>query len=323
MNRFGALLLPLALSASAVENKPGATAPTPTPSPTVKKGSLQIPPSLLLEAAKYKNVRIGALGGLQALRTKLDQSEKTRIDAKNMTVRARLAGLLATPPPPSCPTPTIQAVLSDSPVSPGEEIVLNGCGFGAARPHVRLIGQFPNGFLELEIVPPWKDHVLVARVPAASGVLDQPARLSVLRNDLTIGNEVPLGFRASRSLYWLTKDDVALGCARPGYCGPVSIPAGSVEGTTGAVHEVDQPSPWIQVDTVSVHLVNGWTLYDYGYSTEDGLSHSDFAYATPPTGFVDGASTATIRVVSTLIGRSAIRWSLFLFAVGPSGVAWR
>ncbi len=241
-------------------------------------------------------------------------------------MRARLAGLPATPDLPSCPKPTIQAVLSNSPVSPGEEIVLNGCGFGAARPHVRLIGQFPNGFLELEILPPWRDRILVARVPATSGVSDQPARITVLRNDLTIGNDVPLGFRASRSVYWLQPEDVSISCAkRPGDCRPISIPEGTVPGTAGASHQVLAGdfllTSLLWTDTVSVHLANGWGLYDYGFATEDVMVQSELAFTKPPTGFVAGASSATLSIESILAGRSGIKWSLFLYAIGPTGTS--
>lgn len=315
-----AVALLLALPATAAENRPAVIAQAATPASTARRAALQISPTLLSDAAKYKNLRIGARGGFQALRLKLSESEKTRIDGKSAAVRAHLIGLLATPPPPSCPTPTIQAVLSVSPVSPGEEIVLNGCGFGSAKPHVRLMGQFPNGFLELELVPPWRDHVLVAKVPAVTGVNDQPANITVLRSDFTIGNQISLGFQATRDLYWLTADDVVVGCSEVGHCAPTSIPDGTVPGTMGGYHQIDQTAPAIRVDTMGVHLLNGWTLYNYEFDTADGFNLSDLAFAAPPSGFVGGTANTTINVISTLIGHSAIRWSIYLFAIGPSGV---
>jgi hypothetical protein len=313
------LLLVVALPTAAVEKRQAVIAPTVTPTPASKR-ALEIPAAMLSDAARYKNLHIGATGGFQALRSKLILSEKARVDGKSSAVRIHALRLLATPPPPSCPTPTIQAVLSDSPVSPGEEIVLNGCGFGSAKPHVRLMGQFPNGFLELEIVPPWKDHVLVAKMPAVTGVNDQPANITVVRSDFTIGNQVALGFQATRDLYWLTADDLIVGCSEVGHCVPMSIPDGTTPGTMGGYHQIDQTAPVIRVDTMQVHLLNGWTLYNYEFETADGFNLSDLAFAAPPSGFAAGAANATINVISTLIGHSAIRWGIFIFAIGPSGV---
>ena len=314
------LLVLIALPSAAADKRQAVVAPSATPTPPGKP-ALQIPATLLSDAAKYKNLHVGATGGFAALRSKFLLNERARLATKSSSMHARLAAFLATPPPPSCPTPTIQTVLSDSPVSPGEEIVINGCGFGSAKPHVRLMGQFPNGFLELELVPPWKDHVLVAKVPGVTGVNDQPAKITVLRSDLTVGNQIPLGFQATRDLYWLQANDVSVGCSETGHCVPTSIPDGTVPGTMGGFHEINQNAPVIKVDSVVVHLANGWSLYNYEFDTADDLNHSDLAFATPPTGFEAGASSATINVVYSLMGHSGIRWSIFLFAIGPSGVS--
>lgn len=316
MKRMGVLLFVASAAVAEGADKPASLGTAP------KAGAVQIPPALKSEADQYRNARAGLTGGLDAARAKYAQSEKTRIDAKIGSVRARMGSTPAGSPPPTCPKPTIKSVLADAPVSPGEIVVLNGCGFGSGPGHVRLMGQFPGGFLELVVQPPWRDNALEVKVPDVSGVRDNASRITVLRSDNTIGNELPLPFQATRVVHQLPRSLAVVGCAQAGDCNRTEahiIGAMDHSGSTlYACHVIDQAAVWNRTDTLQVNLPEGSALYSYGFSSwSPKTNRAGIAYAKPPTGFSEGARSATLSVQTVMFGDAGVCFTLDVFVLQP------
>ena len=306
MKRMGVLLFVASAAVAEGADKPASLGTAP------KAGAVQIPPALKSEADQYRNARAGLTGGLDAARAKYAQSEKTRIDAKIGSVRARMGSTPAGSPPPTCPKPTIKSVLADAPVSPGEIVVLNGCGFGSGPGHVRLMGQFPGGFLELVVQPPWRDNSLEVKVPDVSGVRDNASRITVLRSDNTIGNELPLPFQATRVVHQLPRSLAVVGCAQAGDC---NIDRGS--------HPGDHGFQWVDPVRVPRHRPGGGLepdrhppgeparrlhalLLRFSSWAVKGANSAGIAYAKPPTGFSEGARSATLSVQTVMFGDAGV-----------------
>ncbi len=93
--------------------------------------------------------------------------------------------------------PKITKVMPLSSCSPGGSVILQGEHLGTQPGTLRLVGFFPDRYLELTQVE-WKDGAIGGQVPMVTGVVDQKVRLQVVRADGLPSNTIECAFTATR-----------------------------------------------------------------------------------------------------------------------------
>jgi hypothetical protein len=253
-------------------------------------------------------------------RTGLLQGYGKRLEAENAVIRGNATNLGRTAQPPpapdQCSTPKINAVSAAPPVEPGEELIINGCGFGPTGGELRLVGSFPGGYLKLSKLQ-WFPHAINARVPMVSGVKDHTAKLQVVTSDLKISNQWPMTFRATREVVRLVLNNIQVQCdvfnqytKCPNYFPkfPTST-FGAFHGSPTAYHS--------GTDKASISLRNGYVLAGYGW----WWLGSSFALDVP-AGFTEGAASSVVNLHFTHWKDGFGEYGMAIYAVGPVGVPW-
>jgi hypothetical protein len=100
--------------------------------------------------------------------------------------------------------------------TPGGLIAVRGCRLGHRRGTMHLLGNFPGGRVELDVVE-WTDQMVAAEIPGSlKGVVDQEVRLQLVLADGQRSNEKPAQFLARRETLELPAYMVSnVNCAHP------------------------------------------------------------------------------------------------------------
>jgi len=257
-----------------------------------------------------------------ATRAKLLDQEQSRIAAKNARAAPGPGGPSPAATPDSCAQPKITAMSGAPPLEPGEQVILNGCGFGASDPgnELRLVGNFPGGFLKLQILK-WYGNAIQAVVKPASGIDDQPAKLQVVRKDLLFSNEWPISFYATRDVTKLSQSEVKYTFGTDGNffhgCDPNPYTiCGSHWDNKGADHAVHSGT-----DTATANLKHHCVLagIGWGWEGENGTLTAD-----PTASLVNGSAAISMTFPWVLwAGDSpnrSVHYVVDLWALGPKGV---
>lgn len=281
-----------------------------------------------MSALKPPSSNAAAPPDFSAARMKLLEQEKSRIAAKSARAVSALPGGRSpgggpTPTPDVCMQPKITAMSGAPPLEPGEQIILNGCGFGLADPasQLRLVGNFPGGFLKLLILQ-WHGNAIQAVVSPVSGVRDQQStKLQVVRKDLLISNEWPAAFYATRDVTKLPPASVKHTCSTNGNfihgCEPN-------EHTFRASHWDNQWADTVKhsgTDTVSGHLKNGCVYAGIGWAWggENGTLTAD-----PTANLVTGNANISMKFPWVIWASGDLNRSVYymvdLYALGPVGM---
>jgi hypothetical protein len=214
-------------------------------------------------------------------------------------------------------------------LTPGGMITFLGECLGSTQGQVRLYGDFPNGFLTLQ-VQLWTDGGIAAIVPAdVSGVMDQQGRLEVVRADQLVSNDRKAAFVAARTtqqvplqlVQLLTCTDFANDCANE------AASHLSLDGDDGATGLRFGTDSW------QVAVGNGWVLQNLqmtdqiGSTTTTGFNQGPPSSATFSVQWVGGvlSSTTTYQAFWDLVGTTETTYlaaySFSATAVGPVGVS--
>jgi hypothetical protein len=150
---------------------------------------------------------------------------------------------------------------------PGGILILKGRCFGSAQGQVRMYGAFPGRYVSLKI-DMWADVGVAATVPPdLSGVLDQTARLQIVRADGSASNEEKMAFIARRESLQVPTSLVQLvRCSSGQDCtGQVGLD-GRTAVSAFHVYTDDSEGPAFSSgvpggnDTWQVRVGNGWAL---------------------------------------------------------------
>lgn len=252
-----------------------------------------------------------------------------------------------------CPnTVELKAWQGTPPVDPGEYVVLDGCGFGilATGAEARLVGDFPGGYLKLNISS-WSPTRIIAILPMVTGVGDMPAaRLQVIHSSSRFSNMLDVGgFRATREVRLIHPIDVAITCGHPtssddsnctlakshplsesNFFGGATFASKWSQSTTPKedcdATDMLGGSYWGYTDLAAVNLHNGWVMAGYAW----WWTYGGAGYVLPPEGFSVNSSSSTIRMnwgllVQRCTGpyQSNLRYRVDLYAVGPKGVPYK
>lgn len=242
----------------------------------------------------------------------------------------------------------VAAVQTTPPLDPGEWVLIQGCGLGTSPGKLRVAGDFPGGYLDLEIKY-WASTQVSAQLPLVTGVGDMPAaRLQLVRQDGTFSGLLDVGgFRATREVKRIHPTDVIVTCGSAGNddCAlgqshPLSESQFFAGATFAAKHGVETAPKdcddsalyclghwWEKADLAAVHLANGWTLAGFAWWWNP-LAGWNYVHA--PSGFQMGSSSATVAMnwgLGLNAGKgptkSEVRYRVDLYAVGPKGVPYK
>lgn len=247
---------------------------------------------------------------------------------------AVVQAVIGAAPTPSCATPKITQISAAPPLDPGDELILNGCGFGSAGQgsELRLVGNFPGGYAKFK-ASVWHDDAIKAVLdPGTSGAFDQAdTKLQLVRGDLKLSNQIPIAFRAARDVVRIDeKATVTLGCGGDksaghyNYCrtplqNGTSLPSMS-DFTMAGVHWVnDSDLDNEGADEISLTLKNGFKTCGYGW--EWWYEYPGTGYASVPIGYRDGVSSLKIVMLWGLT-RDGMQYHVDLYAIGPKGVPY-
>lgn len=143
-------------------------------------------------------------------------------------------------------------------LQPGGVVVLRGLCFGDAQGKVRMYGAFPGAYVLLQ-VNLWTDGGVAATVPAdLTGVVDQTARLQLVRSDSRASNQRNAGFVARRetvqlpaSLVQTTSCGNLAGDCKPGGVSHFALRFDDDGTMVGEFKDTD---------TYQIRLGNGWAI---------------------------------------------------------------
>ncbi len=236
-------------------------------------------------------------------------------------------------PTPGCATPKITQVSAAPPLDPGDEIILNGCGFGGAGggSELRLVGNFPGGYAKFK-ASVWHDDAIKAVLdPSIRGAFDQNAQMQVVRGDLKLSNQVPIAFRAAREVVLFEEKNtinVACGgdassghfnhCRTPFQSG-MSLPIPSDFTMLGAHWVNDGDLDNEGTDEIRLNLANGFKTCGYGW--EWWYEYPGTGYAHAPQGYADGKTSLTLKVAWGFT-RDGLQYHVDVYAIGPAGVPY-
>jgi hypothetical protein len=234
---------------------------------------------------------------------------------------------LPSPTPDSCATPKITQTSLGASLEPGQEFIVNGCGFGLKSPQseLRLVGAFPEtpgGYLKLEILE-WHGYAIHAKVPIVTGN-SQTATLQVVRKDLMLSNQIPVPF-TPWEVVMLRPNDVSVDCTAPlsaNECNLASTdPSSPWYGTVGIRHKTTYSGEPEDFDAFSATLKSPWTFV--GYAWWWWGNPPDRGYAALPFGFPNGSSSLKMSPVWASDWHSDIDLLFQLYALGPAGQSYK
>ena len=222
---------------------------------------------------------------------------------------------------------------------PGGILILKGRCFGSAQGQVRMYGAFPGRSVSLT-VNMWADVGVAATVPAdLSGVLDQGARLQIVRADGGASNEEKIAFIARRETLQLPANLVQLvRCSAANECTGQIVPGGP---TVSAMHVSergdDSEDPNFGdlggTDSWQVRVGNGWVLNTLELGNAFGsFQVSGFDQGPPDSAAfkidwiaspwsVTTAPECFFCVVTDTTTLSLAEYTLNITASGPAGVS--
>lgn len=270
-------------------------------------------------------------------------------DAADVAVSAEGADLGLDPcGKPEAPL-EVEGVQATPPLDPGEWVLVQGCGLGTSPGKLRLTGDFPGGYQDLDIKH-WAPTQVSAQLPMVAGVGDMPAaRLQLVRQDGKFSNLLDVGgFRATREVKRIHPNDVIVTCGAswPGDDAECimakSHPLSESQffgGATFAAKHGDHVEATCEsaldklgrakehTDAAAVSLANGWVLAGYAWWWNPLTGN---VYVLPPSGFNVNASSASVSMqwganVNKCLGPqdSQVRYRVDLYGVGPKGVSYK
>jgi hypothetical protein len=247
------------------------------------------------------------------------------------------------PAPEKCPKPTIKSLMVGGAVKPGSAIIIGGCGFGAQKGEVRLVGKFEKGYFPLKI-DTWGPGGVGVFVPKSiTGGPDQDAAVVVITKDGKQSNaDKKVKFIAKRVQQTLTLYDTKNTCKKSG--GLYGLEFESICASTGQNYGGKTCKDTVCVlqkgknvmnnvlhyggpDEYQLKLKNGWVYEDVKFWSNSG---ADFALPyTPPVGpkpkvkvIGDGAD-AKVRVDWEAFRPTGwVEYKLKIYVTGPAGVPW-
>jgi hypothetical protein len=268
------------------------------------------------------------------------QQRAATLNGKNEAVRVQFSALLhragpgagvATKPsvlfptPDPCASPKISQTSLGTSLEPGQEFIVNGCGFGAKSPQseLRLVGTFPEtpgGYLKLEVLE-WHGYAIHAKVPIVTGK-SQTAKLQLVRKDLMLSNQIPVPF-APWEVVMLRPQDVSVKCFAPNSVNECNLastdPSSFWYGTVGIRHKTSD-SHESEFDSFSATLKSPWTFVGYAWWWWDP---PDRGYAHSPSGFLNGSSSLNMRAAWGSWTHGEIDRLFQLYAFGPAGQSYK
>jgi hypothetical protein len=214
-------------------------------------------------------------------------------------------------------------------LTPGGMITFEGTCLGTTPGEVRIYGDFANGFVRLQ-VQMWADGGVAATVPAdLTGVLDQSARLEVIRADQQVSNDRKAAFVATRATLQVPATLVQLVTCTD-YANDCADDAASHVSTDGDDGSSGQR---FGTDAWQVTVGNGWSLQNLAISDEIGsTTATGFDQGQPNTAafniqWVGGVLSSTTYHATfwDLVGSTETTYlasySFSVSAVGPAGVS--
>ena len=222
--------------------------------------------------------------------------------------------------------PGITSTFSVPPLSPGEDIFIKGYNFEDNNLKVKLLGNFPNGYVNL-IVMDLKPNYIHARVSDVKGAPDQPAKL-VVSVDGVESNQWPITFEAKRVISMLAAKDYNVLFCHPGYPRSSDICNERVTSGRGESNifraEHFYSSLEVGEDIVKAELKNGWYFKE--------VSCIKWWQATMPMDpnvqivWVSGFNPMTERLNLNLdwmyIGAGGISYEIGILIIGPAGIPY-
>ena len=253
---------------------------------------------------------------LRALNVELARKATLVVSADNAKVQAMKPQV--TQIVRRCPTPKIEGIFHISPVEPGEEFFIKGCGFGKEGT-ARL--EMNEKTVDL-IAIAWNEYQIHVKVPESLvGVADQDTVvLKVYPPGKVSQPWYPIKFRARRIFDGLEYQDVSVECfgGSGDYCDQGS--------TVGARHQASG----LGLGTDRVHipqLKNGWKYLSSHFHFSCGSN------GTPGTELCEAVvkevaptSSAQITEVVCLFAGKGLATLSYQYSVvmeGPSGVPWK
>ncbi len=214
-------------------------------------------------------------------------------------------------------------------LTPGGMITFEGDCLGTTPGEVRVYGDFANGFVRLQ-VQMWADGGVAATVPAdLTGVLDQSARLEVVRADQRASNDRKAAFVATRATLQVPASLVQLVTCTD-YANDCADDAASHVSTDGDDGSSGQR---FGTDAWQVTVGNGWSLQNLQVSDQIGsTTAAGFDQGPPNTAafniqWVSGVLSSTTYHATfwDLIGSTETTYlasySFSVTAIGPAGVS--
>jgi hypothetical protein len=237
-------------------------------------------------------------------------------------------------PTPSCAAPKITQISAAPPLDPGDEVILNGCGFGAAGQgsELRLVGNFPGGYAKFK-PSVWHDDAIKAVLdPGIRGAFDQDAKIQVVRGDLKLSTPLPIAFRAAREVVLVEeKNTVTVACGgdksdghfndcRVPWMGPGPGGPDMKNFTMAGLHWVNDADLDNEgTDEISFTLKNGFKTCGYGWGW--WYAYPGTGYAGVPHGYADGRTSLTLKM-NWGFTRDGMQYHVDVYAIGPAGVPY-
>jgi len=269
---------------------------------------------------------------LEAMAAQIAQEDKAKADQSNALVLSRArAPRVKTPASPLKPIePHIAEVPYDA--SPGYLVLVLGSGFGDRAGELHL--RFPNGGIDLPLVPPgarigaqaasqldsnrvWADDQVVAFTPfELRGVVDQTAEVVVVRADGKRSPPAPIKFVAARQVQRVPADRVRQLIPDDGGCG--YYPTSSLACVYGSTFHIwHMGSDEVRVEKTS--FKNGWRQYLVWFTKEKG-SGSPGCHATISASPLIPLFDQPLFV--TWMGDCQTGYTVSYTIVGPRGVPY-
>jgi hypothetical protein len=343
---FGLVSILLLLAATTSVGQRSAPAPTP-PGDAARKQEFDRKRALAVAGMTPHRPVVGELKSrFETVRRQALEQRAAALNGRNAQVRAQFSALVRragsgaspkssvsidpsalvpSPTPDPCASPKITQTSLGTSLEPGQEFIVNGCGFGLKSPQsdLRLVGTFPEtpkGYLTLEVLE-WHGYAIHARVPIVTGN-SQTAKLQVVRKDLMVSNQIPIPF-APWEVVMLRPEDVSVNCFAQysaNECNLASTdPSSPWYGTVGIRHKTSD-SEESDYDRISATLKSPWTFVGFAWWWWDP---ADRGYAHSPFGFVNGSSSLSMRAAWGSWTHGEIDRLFQLYAFGPVGRSYK
>jgi hypothetical protein len=214
-------------------------------------------------------------------------------------------------------TPKITGILLGSLITPGGPVVLSGCGF-IGNPELRLVGQFPGGYVTLIPDPGgWAYGHFWGHIPAGIiGAPDQDAFLQIVTK-YGSSQHWNVYFTADRQITYLRTNDVVADCGNKEITKD-DCPDGCDVTLCGS-HALWVPGDIWGTDHVAATLANGWTYYKTGFRwNAKGLTPGEASDA-----FVGSETQPQVKVSWNVGGWSSLNYRVKVKIAGPVGVPYK